>query len=131
VSGALLTAVRCLVEACHPAAVFLFGSQARGRAGEASDYDLAVLLDRPFPTAERIREVQSELESQLGKDVDLVVLDTASPIVAMLVLREGRLLDCRDRERLETFIVQALNDYADLKATRAPIERRLLETRHR
>jgi uncharacterized protein len=129
--GPLAAATRRLIEAFDPAAVILFGSQARGRAVGTSDYDLAVLFERPGPDAARTREIGAELESDLEKDVDLVVLNDASPIVAMQVLKEGRLLDCRDREALETFTVRTLGSYFDLKATRAPIERRLMEIRHR
>ena len=62
-------------------------------------------------------------------DVDLEVLDEASPIVAMPVLREGRRVACRDPEVLEAFTVKTRTDSADLKMVRAPVERRLMEKR--
>lgn len=112
-----------------PAAVLLFGSHARGRATAASDIDLAVLVARRPPGWEAVQRLRGDLEDALSSPVDLVVLDDASPILAMQVLREGSLLACRDPEALQAFTVRTLTDYADLKIIRREAERRLLEPR--
>lgn len=122
----LLAATGRIVAELDPAAVFLFGSQASGRGRPQSDHDLAVLLAARSPDWEMVRRLQLDLEEILRTEVDLVVLDDASPVVAMQVLQQGRLLDCRDAQALENFTVRTLTDYADLKFTRAPIEKRLL-----
>lgn len=127
--GPLAEATRRIVEVLDPAAVLLFGSRATGRGGAASDHDLAVLVAGDQPDWATVRRLQLDLEEILGSDVDLVVLDDASPIIAMQVLREGRLLACRDAQALENLTVRMLTDYADLKIQRAPIERRLLQAR--
>ena len=129
--GPLAVATSRVVEVLDPAAVILFGSRATGRSRASSDHDLAVLFARPRPGWAVVRRLQSDLEEVLGSSVDLVVLDDASPIVAMQVLRQGRLLDCRDAQALEDFTVRTLTDYADLKITRAPIEKRVMEARTR
>jgi len=126
--GPLAVATGRIVEALDPAAVLLFGSQAAGRGGPLSDHDFAVLSAGTRPGWEEVRRLQSDLEDILGTEVDIVVLDDASPVVAMQAFREGRLLACRDAQSLENFVVRTLTDYADLKITRAPIERRLMET---
>jgi len=54
------------------------------------------------------------------------VLNAASPILAMEVLRSHRVLSERDPEALETFTVRTLSAYFDLKHVRAPIERAIL-----
>jgi len=109
-----------------PAAVILFGSRGSGRFSEGSDFDIAVLVARDLPDLESISRLRTELEERLRHNVDLLVLDTASPIIAMQVLRHGRLLSCLRPQDLETFTVRTLTDYADLKITRRPIEERLL-----
>ena len=61
--------------------------------------------------------------------MDLVVLDTASPILRMEVLRRHRMLVQKDPERFEQFVVRTLAEYFDLKRVREPIERALFPER--
>jgi len=58
-----------------------------------------------------------------------VILNDASPIVAMEVLRAHRPLAVRDPEALESFTVRTVLMYDDLKRIRAPIEQALLRER--
>ena len=58
-------------------------------------------------------------------DVDLAVLDTASPILAMEVLRHHRILLDHQPQLLENFIVKTLGAYFDLKQVRRRIEEAL------
>ena len=125
----LVEAVAAIVHALAPVAILLFGSHATERAGRESDYDLAVLMAGHAAGWQDIKTLACELEDMLGAPVDLVVLNDASPIVAMQVLREGKLLDCADPQALENFTVRALTDYADLKITRREAENRLMELR--
>ena len=61
------------------ACVYLFGSQARGTAGPASDVDLGVLLVTDPPrTLEGLGiDLAADLEAAIGRHVDLVVLNRA------------------------------------------------------
>ncbi len=72
-------------------ALWLFGSEAVGSAGPFSDIDLAGLF-RSRLSALDLLEARHVLGALLGRDVDLVDLERASPIVAMQVFRHGRLL---------------------------------------
>ena len=119
-------AVQLLEERLHPAAVLLFGSRADGRERPDSDFDLGVLVNGTPPDPFAIAGLTTELEDILGHSVDLVVLNGASPILAMEVLRSHRVLSERDPEALETFTVRTLSAYFDLKRVRAPIERAIL-----
>lgn len=110
----------------RPAAIVLFGSQVTGRARPESDVDFGVLVGREAPDAFGIAQLKTELEAAMGQEVDVVVLDSASAILAMEVLRSHRLLAGRDPEAFEAFIVRTLSAYFDLKRTRAPIERAIL-----
>lgn len=63
---------------------FLFGSQAKGRAGTESDFDIGVWPegDDTHKHDADIDRLWLELERQLKRSVDLVTLPNASPIVA-------------------------------------------------
>src|SRR5436309_2543951 len=72
-------------------ALWVFGSEAQGTAGIESDLDLAALFRRA-PTATELLDARLEIAASLSRDVDLVDLDRASPILVMQVLRHGRLV---------------------------------------
>jgi predicted nucleotidyltransferase len=107
-------------------AVWLFGSQATGRATANSDIDLAVLFAKRPSAAERI-ELQATLAERLGHSVDLVDLDAASPALAMQVLKHGKLLVDRNPRRRIAFTAVLPSRYEDLRRLRAPIERMIAQ----
>ena len=100
------------------AAVYLFGSVARGESRSGSDLDVAVLLE-PAPergTFESLRlDLRAALESDLGRKVDLVVLNHAPPDLAHRVLRDAVLIIEPDPSARVRFEVRARNEYWDLK----------------
>lgn len=110
-------------------AVYVFGSQATGRAGPLSDADVAVLLHDSI-SAERRGDLHLDLigaaVGALGtNEVDLVLLRQAPPLLRHRVLRDGILiLDRAPRERLR-FQVRALNEYFDTAPLRAELARGL------
>ena len=107
-------------------ALWLFGSEAAGVARALSDVDLAGLFrDRPSPLA--LLEAREELAALLGRPVDLVDLDRASPIVAMQVFRRGRLLVDANPSRRIRAMASAPVRYEDLRIVRRQAERILLE----
>ena len=119
------------------AAAYLFGSQARSRAGPLSDVDVGVwaspLLDarRRFDLRiELARKVRDALRTEA---VDLLVLDDSSPLLRHRAWRDGELLidrDPRTRVRGET---RALIEFLDTKPLReqtaAGVSHRLAEGR--
>jgi len=66
-----------------------------GEARGDSDVDLAALFSRPVPV-EAVLAARLDLFNLLGRDVDLVDLRRASPILGRQVVRDGRLLLDRD-----------------------------------
>ncbi len=71
------------------ARVWFFGSRAHGRAGRASDIDIAVLPLDPLPEG-LLSEIQETLdESLVLYPVDLVDLSRADPGLRALVERDG------------------------------------------
>ena len=103
------------------AAVYVFGSVARGDARADSDLDLAIVVDGPLAPGLR-EEVRLAVEDGLGIDVDLVDLATASPILGREVLREGRRLAAFRPFIADLAEVRMMRDYEDLKERRRGIE---------
>ena len=100
------------------AAVYLFGSVARGESRAGSDLDVAVLLE-PAPERgafESLRlGLRAELESELGQEIDFVVLNHAPPDLTHRVLRDSVLIIEPDPSARVRFEVRARNEYWDLK----------------
>jgi hypothetical protein len=113
--------------------VYLFGSLARGEATVHSDVDLAVLLDArqgPREQVERQLDLMVALEAFSDRDVQVTLLNTASPLLAYEVLREGVQLYERSFEERVDFEVRAMKRYFDVKPMlgfhRGRLVRRLL-----
>ncbi len=97
-------------------AVYLFGSEARGRATPRSDIDLGVLFGREVGDGldAEDRRLEDDLVRDLGREVDLIALDTAPPDLVHRVMRDGIILHESDRAARIRFEVKARNEYWDL-----------------
>ena len=104
------------------AAVYLFGSTARGTAGADSDVDVGVLFtETPAATLDaQPYELAADVERQLGRPADVIALNTAPVDLRSRVLRDGRLIVERDRAARIAFEVRTRNEAFDLE----PILRR-------
>ena len=105
-------------------ALWLFGSEAIGSAGPFSDIDLAAssAVGLPRWTCSK----RDALGALLGRDVDLVDLERASPIVAMQVFRHGRLLVDANPRRRHQAVSGTASRYEDLRIVRREAERAML-----
>jgi len=97
---------------------YLFGSAVSGRSNPMSDVDLAVLV-QPQPDLPSLLERQLTLSRAVaeyaGREVDLVLLNRASPFMKYEVARHGRVLyERRPAERI-AFEARARQRYFDLK----------------
>jgi predicted nucleotidyltransferase len=104
------------------AAVWLFGSRARGEARTASDVDLAV-----EPADAAIRERKLDMLTDLVRagfeDVDLVILDRDDPVLRYEAIGPNVVVYAApDYDPAEAW-VQALRRYLDT----APLRRRIRE----
>ena len=107
--------------------VFLFGSIARGFGADESDVDIAIMFER-VPDLFELNDLRDQLSRCAGKEVDLITLNTASPIIKMQVLRYGLLIKKVERDYNE-FFVSTVREYSDLKYVRKEIEANLLKGR--
>jgi predicted nucleotidyltransferase len=101
-------------------AAYLFGSQAAGTATKLSDDDIAVILEPGVPSP---GSVQAALMSDLmlvlrRSDVDVVVLNSAPPLLKERAISRGRLIYCRDETARVRFEVAARREYFDTQPLR-------------
>jgi predicted nucleotidyltransferase len=130
ISTEQLTGAAALLEGRFPlSALWLFGSEAQGRARPDSDVDLAALFSRPV-APEHVLAARLDLEALLGRSVDLVDLRKASAIVGRQVVQHGRLLLDRDPVDRHVFSMLLPSRYVDLKISRREAEHALIEAVH-
>jgi uncharacterized protein len=108
--------------------VFIFGSFVRREITFHSDVDIAISF---IGTVDfyRINDLKEDISGMLGMDADIVVLNSASPIIRMQVLKKGTLLINKDRRAYNEFFVRTINEYDDLKRTRKETEDKILRGR--
>jgi predicted nucleotidyltransferase len=108
-------------------AASLIGSQARGQVAPLSDIDLGVWHEPGLDSAARLRlrlDLAAAAASTLGtEEVDVVLLNGATPLFRHRAVRDGRRLVERDPKERVRFEVRALLDYLDTKPLRDELAR--------
>jgi len=103
------------------AAVYFYGSRAKGAAVEKSDLDLAVLFHNPLKDSGRVLKMGVELQKLLGNTVSVdlreVHLDL-SPVFLREVISQGKVIFCRDEEARVEFEVKAMRIIDDSEKIR-------------
>ena len=100
--------------------IYLFGSYAKGEAGESSDIDLAVLGKGHYGNVQ-LWELAQQLSVKCGRDVDLVDLRQSTAVMRIQIVAEGEhLFDDHDPDSIlfEDFVY---SDYARLNEERREI----------
>ena len=104
--------------------VFLFGSFAKECSTVDSDVDVAIMFEN-IPDFYGVNDLKDELSSHIGREVDILVLNTASPIIRMQVLKYGLVIK-KDPKVYNDFFVRTFNEYNDLKYLRREAENSIL-----
>jgi predicted nucleotidyltransferase len=119
-------------------AALLFGSRARGSAAEGSDFDVAILAERPL-ALEELEAIAAKLAAALGvpaDKIDVVDLQAAPNELLYKVIRDGKLLHASDEERFREWhrrsYIRVLDEEECLKETYyARLLRRIREAARR
>lgn len=97
---------------------YLFGSYAKGKERENSDVDIAVYVNELIAKdSKKVLDFQikhmSNISDILKKEVDLVILNQASPLLRHEVISEGILLVEKDHNKLVNFKKLSFYYYQD------------------
>jgi predicted nucleotidyltransferase len=114
------------------AAAILFGSAAKGRARPSSDLDVGVIAASAADAGELERhylDVVAGLSATAQRDVHLVVLDHADPVLGRQAFAGGRTLFDRNSARKADVLERILIEYFDGEYHRR-MRREALERRH-
>lgn len=94
--------------------IISFGSQITGRVNANSDFDFAVLEDKPL-TLSKITTISHHLAKKLkinDDKIDIVDLNNASPLLCYEVAQKGKLVEGNDFDFIR-FKVRAWKTYLD------------------
>jgi len=121
-----------LREQKHVKVAYLFGSRAEGKAGPLSDFDIAILLDNRVDKREGFNyrlKLLNDLSFILKtRKLDVVIMNDAPLLLNYNVIKEGKVLYCRDelaRMRFETYVLSRYLDrrYYDERHIKMGIKR--------
>jgi predicted nucleotidyltransferase len=107
---------------------FLFGSFASNCSRPSSDVDIGILFET-VPDIYVINGLTEELSSILPREADLVVLNHASPVLKMQILKNGILIYSSNKKYFHQFFADTVNQYDDLKRIRKNCEENILKGR--
>jgi len=93
--------------------LYLHGSVATGRARTDSDVDIAVLFERmPKDTVAATTAIVSALTGfEIGREMDIAILNEASPLLNQMVASQGKLLYARLPDDALRFEIRAMHEY--------------------
>jgi len=98
---------------------YIFGSFARGEEHRESDVDIAVLFEK-LVKKEDFLEKEGKLIAVFsdifkGREINLINLATASPLLKQNAILEGRLIYAKNKEERILFQVSALHQYEEYR----------------
>jgi len=93
---------------------YIFGSYVQDKARADSDVDIAIYLDTAMDV-ETYLEIKVRLAEVCKREVDLIILNEATPFLRYEVYRNNILLFSRDKACETQYIVKTLFEYSDMK----------------
>jgi predicted nucleotidyltransferase len=100
-----------------PYLIMIFGSAYKGSMTPDSDIDIAFLSDKKVEPYELFMIAQG-LADKLGRDVDLVNLETASTVFKAQVIAKGKVILDKTPNRRRIFQMNSFKEYATLNEQR-------------
>lgn len=96
----------------------IFGSAVRGTFMAESDVDFGVKFKRigkPKDLLKRIAEIKDALETELERDVDIVIMNGASLGLCYEIFADGKPVFISDEERFFEDEIKTVKQYLDFK----------------
>lgn len=93
---------------------YIFGSYAKDNIRKDSDIDIAIYLKDNIDTYEYL-DMKMELLEALKREVDLVILNNATPLLSYEIYKNNILLFTHDRAMENRYKVKTLFEYNDMK----------------
>ena len=94
-------------------AVILFGSETRGEARAESDVDVCLVLeDKRLDT---LGQSQKRMGYLASVDLDIQIFQQIPLYLRVRVLREGKVLFCRDEDKLYAVAFQTARHFEDFR----------------
>ena len=90
---------------------FLFGSQAFGKVYRESDVDIAVYLQEGYSLG-TVKKIWADIEAIVKKDVDLIILNTAPPLIAQSALK-GKPIVIKDHALHLNYLLETSGEAED------------------
>ena len=91
-------------------AVLLFGSHARGYARPTSDIDVCLILGHEKDSFRKRLEY-----STVGNNIDVQIFQALPMYIKIRVLREGKILFCKDEDFLYKIAIETIKDFEQYK----------------
>ncbi len=106
---------------------YLFGSVARGDTTPGSDVDVAIYLDagRDVDFFDKRLALMEEFTRALERGADVVILNTAPPVLRYAIIQEGRPIYTRSARKKLDFELKVTNEYMDYQPVLKRYHRRL------
>jgi len=93
---------------------YLFGSQAKKLNTKISDVDIAILLsETPKNLFEYYLYMVNKLSGTVGDNLDLIILNTAPPMLKHQIIKYGKIIYTRDEKERIKFEARAESEYLD------------------
>ena len=93
--------------------VLLFGSHARGEAGFTSDVDVCLVVEPG--TYEELELSRKKLEYLKYFDLDVQLYQQLPLYIRRRVLKEGKVLFCRDEDQLYRLALRTIQEFEDFR----------------
>lgn len=93
---------------------YVFGSYANGNVREDSDIDIAIYLKDNIDTYEYL-DMKMKLSEALRREVDLVILNDATPLLKYEIYKNNISLFTNDKVIESKYKVKTLFEYNDIK----------------
>ncbi|MBI4895234.1 MAG: nucleotidyltransferase domain-containing protein [Candidatus Aenigmarchaeota archaeon] len=93
-------------------AIYLFGSQATGKAKPYSDIDICVFTKQPLS-----RRIKLKIFGESSKRISISLFHELPIYIQYRVLRDGKVYLVKDQGMLHDITVSTMNNYLDFKPT--------------